>query len=105
MTTANEGSSGMHPDYGHQPSPWERAWARFQYQERCENVWKSVFPDTPIHSTGGLKRLILAFGVAFVSGGLGLAIEGAQSTTAPFWMWLGGFLIGLIIPLSKWTDK
>ena len=112
MTAEHTETSGIPLDYAPRRSPWKRAWARFlaewrtlraQSRERFENASKSVgyFIGAAIYLAGGPKQIILAFGLAFVLGGLGLAIENPQTSTPHIWMWIGGFLVGLIIPISK----
>jgi hypothetical protein len=94
MTAAND-----------EPSGWKRAWTRIrsEFHERFDNWWESIgyFVGMATFSAGGPKQLILAFGLAFVSGGFGLAIEHGDGGSGHFWMWIGGFLVGLIIPISK----
>jgi hypothetical protein len=98
MTAAND-----------EPSGWKRAWSRIrsEFHERFDNWWESIgyFLGMATFSAGGPKQVLLAFGLAFVSGGFGLAIEhgGGDSGggSGHFWMWIGGFLIGLIVPISK----
>jgi len=112
MTADNDKSTGIPLDYGRKQNPWRRAWAGFRAEwsrvraesnERLEKTWKSVgyFIGMAAFSAGGRKQLILAFGLAFFAGGLGLAIEGSQSSHGHIWMCIGAFLIGLVIPISK----
>jgi hypothetical protein len=106
MTTAtNDNPSGIPLDYGQQPSRWKRAWTRISawFHEHFEDWLKAIGYSlaTLIYLAGGYRQAILALGVAFLAGGLGLAIEAGRGGSGDFWMWVGGFMVGLIIPLSK----
>jgi hypothetical protein len=105
MTAENDQSSRVHLDYGHEPSRWTRFISYIH--ENFQHWWESVgyCIGLATYSAGGPKQLMLAFGAAFISGGFGLAIEhigeDSGSSSGHFWMWIGGFLIGLVIPIPK----
>ena len=109
MTTSSENPSAIPLDYGHEPSRWKKFWARvMSLYRRWEDRWfRSIGYAFAAGATalGGASQLTLAFGLAFLAGGMGLAIEGYASSSGPFWMWLGGFLVGLAIPLPKKPGK
>jgi hypothetical protein len=104
MSATNENTAGVPLDYGQQPSRWKHAWTRTRayFHEHFEDWLKSIGYSlaTLIYLAGGYKQAILALGLAFLAGGLGLAIEADRSSTGHFWMWIGGLMVGLIIPIS-----
>jgi len=109
MTAADKSTSGVPLDYGQQPSRWKNAlkvaWTRTRayVHEHFEDWLKSIGYSlaTLVYLAGGYKQAILALGLAFLAGGLGLAIEADRSSTGHLWMWIGGLLIGLVIPVPK----
>ena len=96
-------TSGIHLNYGHETPRWQRIWTRVSafFHEHFDETWKSVgyLAGMAAHYAGGRTQLILALGFAFLAGGLGLAIERDAHTAGPFWMWIGGLFIGLVIPV------
>jgi hypothetical protein len=100
MSDDSEQTSGVHIDYGHEPSRWQRFTAaiRHYFDTYWEDVGFTVGALADL--AGGTRQLLFAFGLAFLAGGFAIAIE-RDSSSAPFWMWLGGFLLGLAIPLPK----
>jgi hypothetical protein len=109
MSATNDNTAGVPLDYGQQPSRWKNAWkstwtrTRAYFHEHFEDWLKSIGYSiaTLIYLAGGHKQAILALGLAFLAGGLGLAIEADRSSSGHFWMWIGGLMVGLIIPLNK----
>jgi hypothetical protein len=106
MTAENSETGSTIPlDYGRKsygPRGW---WARLTgwFQERFEFWWESVgyCLGMGLFLAGGPRQLVVAFGMAFLAGGLGLAIEGESFSSGHFWMWVGGFMVGLIVPIPK----
>jgi hypothetical protein len=102
---SNQSPSGIPLDYGHENPHWERAWSRFRahFHEHFDKAAESIGYVWALAASlvGGNKQLMLALGTAFLAGGLGIAIEREFSGWGPFWMWIGGLLIGLVIPAPK----
>jgi hypothetical protein len=113
--TAGEAPQGIPLDYGKEPSRAKRvragiraAWAEYRdrMRLRSDKDWKAIgyFLASAAYAVGGFRQVGLALGLAFFSGGLGLALEAGGGGFAPVWMWLGGLLAGLSIPLPNSTS-
>jgi hypothetical protein len=86
-------------DYGRaesMSSSWyRRFWAGVQ--ERVDGVFH--FVGLLIYFVGGPRQAGFAFGLASLAGGLGLCLQRDVANDGPYWMWVGGFLVGLVLPL------
>jgi hypothetical protein len=98
-------TSGIHLNYGHEASWWQRfsTTASAFFRESFDGIWKFVgyFWGMAAHYAGGTAQLIFALGVAFLAGGFGLAIERSEGGTGHFWMWIGGLLVGLVVRIPQ----
>jgi hypothetical protein len=59
-----------------------------------------IFSGLSVYA-GGSRQVIFAIGLACLAAGIGVAIEARENTGGPFWMFVGAFLIGLVIPVGK----
>jgi len=82
-------------EYGNEPGFWTRVseWGGPVAAEVSNIVCR----------IGGVRQLCFAFGLALALGGLGLAIDGRGPGS--FLMSVGGFIIGLCIPLSIRSER
>jgi hypothetical protein len=94
-------------DYGRAestPSAWyRRFWTAVQ--ERIDGIFK--FLGLVIYFLGGLRQVGLALALAYLADGLGLCLQRDPTLfEGPHYMWVGGFLLGLVLPLpSKRNSK
>lgn len=92
-------------DYG-QTSPGYHSWwtrARADVQERVDGLLE--FLGAIAYALGGWRQVIFAASLACLAGGLGLSIEDSFYATGHRWMSVGGFLLGLVLPLRKRGDR
>ena len=68
------------------------------FNERLDGV--AEFGGMLVAALGGRRQLLLALGMAFAAYGLGLVLAGPRAS-GPGWMWIGAFLIGLVIPVPS----
>jgi hypothetical protein len=101
MTSTNEQPSAIPLDYGRAEPFWKRftTWLREYFGQYWESIGYCL--GMLAYFAGGTRQLVFAFGLAFIAGGFGMAIEHGDGGSGSFWMWIGGFLIGLVIPIPK----
>ncbi len=92
-------------DYGKPDSMWP-AWCRRLWAEIVERVDGTLeFLGLLTYYLGGLRRVVLAIGMACAGWGLGLSLDQNLVTDGPRWMCLGGFLVGLMLPAAAKRDS
>lgn len=66
-------------------------------------------PDGPVWGDDTflrvIRQVVFAIGLALLSAGLGSALAGVNRYDVPYMMGWGGGLMGLAIPLRRWSDK
>jgi hypothetical protein len=107
-TTSNTRQPDVTLDYGHGDSPlfptFRRWWTRGRadVQERFDGLYE--FIGAILAMLGGVRQVLFAIALACVLAGLGMSLQPADAfTTGPRWMGVGGFLLGLVIPLKRGT--
>src|SRR5947208_1619885 len=93
---ARGGGSPLFPTFRHW---WLRS--RAAVQERIDGFYEFLGPI--LYVLGGLRQLLLATALCMLLVGLGLCVEREPFTGGPRWMGIGGFLLGLVIPLKRST--
>jgi hypothetical protein len=99
--TATPQSSVPPLDFG--PPP-QTSWDKFVifWRDTIDGCWEffgMIFSGLAVYA-GGSRQVVFAFGLAFLAGGLGEALETQFGAGGPFWMFIGGFLIGLVLPVG-----
>jgi hypothetical protein len=73
----------------------KRLWA--EIAERVDGFLEFIGLIT--YYIGGLRRVGLAIGFACLAWGVGICLDRELLTDGPHWMCVGGFLVGLFLPL------
>jgi hypothetical protein len=108
-TDARDSSDARSPDvtldYGQEPPRYRNWWtrARADVQERIDGALE--FIGAIAYALGGWRQVIFAASLACLAGGLGLSLEDGFFSTGHRWMSVGGFLLGLVLPLKKRDGK
>ena len=103
MGSANPGAEnvrrGVPIDYGHgtRRSDWARS-----FRAECAAAFDgfSRFSGMLIGLLGGVRQLLWMLGFAFSFAGLGVCLQ-HYSSGGPLLMFIGGALIGMIVPAPK----
>jgi hypothetical protein len=105
-SSANTRQPDVTLDYGHGDSPlfptFRRWWTRGRadVQERFDGLYE--FIGAILAMLGGIRQVLFAIALSCVLAGLGMSLQPADAfTIGPRWMGVGGFLLGLVIPLKR----
>ena len=82
----------------------QTSWDKFVifWRDTIDGCWEffgMIFSGLAVYA-GGSRQVVFAFGLAFLAGGLGEALETQFGAGGPFWMFIGGFLVGLVLPVG-----
>ena len=104
MTQLNQPNPSERPqplDYGFAERKSTGWWRRLRggIAERVAGFW--VFAGQMVALVGEIRQLIFAVGFATLAGGLGICLERGFDTSGPCWMWFGGFVVGVCVPVPK----
>jgi hypothetical protein len=91
-------------DYGHEQPRVQSWWtrARADVQERIDGVIE--FLGALAYAVGGWRQVWFGVALSAVLGGLGMCFDPWGYTTGPRWMGVGGFILGLVLPIKKRKD-
>jgi hypothetical protein len=98
-------SKAPHLDFGQWKSALLRGWNRFYrfFADRIDGWFEFIGQMIAALASlvGSRRQLALATSLACIFGGLGLAIARGESVWGAFWMALGGFILGAILPVPN----